>query len=71
MNKKIHRKLLSVILSFNLLLQSIAPLLVIPVYAEDSTPSADTLIAVLPLATDQDPGDSAAIPPLRLRQRSK
>ncbi|PIP86062.1 hypothetical protein COW83_00820, partial [Candidatus Collierbacteria bacterium CG22_combo_CG10-13_8_21_14_all_43_12] len=47
MNKKIHRKLLSVILSFSLLLQTIYHLSVIPVYAEDSTSSA-TISDVIP-----------------------
>ncbi len=40
MTKKILKKTLSVILTFNLLLQSFAPFFVVPVFANDSTASA-------------------------------
>ncbi len=42
------KKILSVILTFNLIMQSFSPFLVSPVYAEDSTPSATPTVEVTP-----------------------
>lgn len=50
MKQKMSKKILSVILTLNLLLQSFVPFLVSPVYADDPTPSAST-VDVTPSST--------------------
>ncbi|KKT40269.1 hypothetical protein A3K29_02660 [Candidatus Collierbacteria bacterium RIFOXYB2_FULL_46_14] len=60
MKQKISKKILSVILTFNLVLQSFSPFLVSPVYADDSTPSATPTEEVTPTV---DPTPTEEITP--------
>lgn len=60
MKKRLFKKVISFTLSFNLLLQSFFPFLVVPVYAEESTPSAE--INVTPSSTPEPtPSDTVTL----------
>jgi len=50
MKQKMSKKILSVILTFNLVLQTFTPFLISPVYADDATPSATPTEEITPTA---------------------